>query len=112
MIDVDVDLATGNVAVVERPSTERLVEMSDDLLLLGVDVHPEPGSDFGQLRQNLFLLRFDQQCALIPAKMEAKEVEPIIDMNDTGLLLIEFQPTLGEPLLDHRDGSIETALVG
>jgi hypothetical protein len=75
-------------------------------------MHPEPGSDLGQFRQNLFLLRFDQQSALIAAKVEAKKVEPVIDMDDASLLFTEFQPTLGEPLLDHRDGSFETGLVG
>src|SRR5207244_4497238 len=73
---------------------------------------PEPGADIGQFRQYLFLLRFDQQCALVPAKVEAKEVEPVVDMYDAGLLRVEFQPALGEPLPDHRDGSFETALVG
>jgi len=112
VIDVDVDLAADHVAVVERPSTERLVEVGDDLLLLGVGVRPQPGSDLGQLRQDLVLLRFDQQRALVPAQMEAKEVEPVIDTNDAGLLCIEFQSTLGQPRLDHRDGRFETALIG
>src|SRR6266852_9850784 len=48
---------------------------------------------------------------VVPAKVEAKEVEPVVDMHDPGLFCIKFQPTLGEPLLDHRDGSFETALV-
>jgi hypothetical protein len=83
--------------------------VGDDLLLLGAGVRLKPGSDFGQFRQNLFLLRFDQQCAVVPAKVESKEVEPVIDMNDAGLLVIEFQPTLGEPLSNQRDGRFETA---
>ena len=40
------------------------------------------------------------------------EVEPVIDMYDAGLFRVEFQSTLGEPFLDQRDGSFETALVG
>ena len=86
MIDVDVDLATDNVTVVERPSTERPVEMGDDLFLPGVGMHLEPGSDLGQFRRHLFLLRFDQQCALVPAQVETQEVEPIVDMDDARFL--------------------------
>src|SRR6266700_2935811 len=50
MIDVDVDLATGDVSVVERPPAERLVEVGNDLFLLSVEMFPEPSTDFGQFR--------------------------------------------------------------
>jgi len=86
--------------------------VGDDFFLLGAGMGLEPGSDLGQFRQNLFLLRLDQQCAFEPTKVESQEVKSVVDMDDACFLFIEFQPTLGEPLLDHRDGSFETALVG
>src|SRR6266702_8852660 len=85
VIDVGVDLTAGDMTVVERPSSERLVEVCNDVFLLGSGMSLKPASDLRQFCENLLLLRFDQECALVPAKVEPEEVEPVVDVDDASL---------------------------
>jgi hypothetical protein len=56
------------------------------------------------MRFTAALARFDQQLAAVAADVEPQEVDPVVEVDDAGLVFVEDQPSgrqpRGQPRLD------------
>ena len=92
VVDVAEDLLADDMAVVVAPAPDDRVETTNQGILRQADAGLEDVPNLLLYRRDTGLGRFDEQLAVVLADIEAEEVEALIDMDDSGLLLREFQP--------------------
>src|SRR5215210_7379817 len=91
-----------DVPVIVRPPPDDRVQVryqfADVELLVGLN----KASDFTQEGFGVLPGRLDDELAVVPAYILSEEVEPVLDMRDSGLLRRESQSAWLQEVLDQR----------
>jgi hypothetical protein len=87
--------------VVVSPASKNRVKMSDDIFNLCRFVAFQPITDSLKERMHFFLLWFNDALAVIRPHIEAQEVEPVFDVNNSGFLCVEYKTAFCQELLDY-----------
>ena len=89
MVNGGEDLFGNHTAVVAGPTPKDWVEPTDDCGRVGTvqrtDLYGQPSPEPPHRRR----AGFDEQLAVVAADVESEEVEPVVNMDDLGFVLVE-----------------------